>query len=176
MTTNPTRNVPSLWPTLLDQVEAHNGVMKVTIEFLRQIAGAQRMGPKVADKIKAGLEVQGLRSLPDDLNLPQHEEVVLIQAGTPAYELIQALAHSDYSDTLIMWLERLNTLPRDPETLVDRKELRELAESIVGPVSQLLSMTRPQDVQGDVNEDEILEPDRVAHRLAQIIPMTQTGQ
>lgn len=141
----------SLWPTLLAQVEGNNGVLKVTIEFLRQIAGAQRMGPKVAEKIEAGLEVQGLRAFPSDLNRKQYEEVLLVQAGTPAYEMVQALTTGSVTDSLVAMLERLNTLPKDPGSMVDRRELRQLAEAIVDPVSQLLGLTKLAD--GDTNKE-----------------------
>lgn len=135
--------VPSLWPTLLEQVTTNNGVMRVTIEFLRQIAGAQRMGPKVAEKIEAGLEVQGLRAVPADLNRKQTESVLLVQAGTPAYEVVQALSTNDASDSLAIWLERLNTLPKNPEAVIDREEIRQLVETMVDPVAQLLGLARP---------------------------------
>ena len=140
---DPMQATPSLWPTLLSQVEGNNGVMKVTLEFLRQIAGAQRMGPKVAEKISAGLDVQGLRAFPSDLNRKQNEEVLLVQAGTPAYEVVQAISTGHLTDSLVSMLERLNNLPKDPEAMVDRRELRQLAESIIDPVSQLLGLTKP---------------------------------
>lgn len=153
--TNPT---PSLWPTLLDQVDSSGGVLKVSIEFLRQIAGAQRMGPNVAAKIEAGLDVQGLRAFPSDLSgRKQYEEVILVKAATPAYECIQSISAGEATDALVTWLTRLNTLPKDPETLVDRQELRKLAEDIVDPVSRLLGFTRPY---GDEEGGE----DRVAAR------------
>lgn len=159
----------SLWPTLLAQVEGNNGVMKVTIEFLRQIAGAQRMGPKVADKIEAGLEVQGLRAFPADLNRKQYEEVLLVQAGTPAYEMVQALTTGTVTDSLVAMLERLNTLPKDSETLVDRRELRQLAEAIVDPVSQLLGLAKPEaeDQPGKAKANH-------AEPLLSLIPTTPT--
>jgi hypothetical protein len=158
----------SLWPTLLAQVEGNNGVLKVTIEFLRQIAGAQRMGPKVADKIEAGLDVQGLRAFPADLNRKQYEEVLLVQAGTPAYEMVQALTTGTVTDSLVAMLERLNTLPKDSETLVDRRELRQLAEAIVDPVSQLLGLAKPE------NEDQQAQAKSShAEPLLALIPTVQ---
>jgi|SRR5690606_5614146 len=177
MVSQPTTSQTSLWPTLLAQVEGNNGVLKVTIEFLRQIAGAQRMGPKVAEKIEAGLEVQGLRAFPADLNRKQYEEVLLVQAGTPAYEMVQAISTNTITDSLVSLLERLNVLPKDPETLVDRKELRELAEAIVDPVSQLLGLTKPY---GDTGEPTP-EPERsgrLAHaaRLAEVLPLPEREQ
>lgn len=161
----------SLWPTLLAQVEGNNGVLKVTIEFLRQIAGAQRMGPKVAEKIEAGLEVQGLRAFPGDLNRKQHEEVLLVQAGTPAFELIQAVATNTITESLVSLLERLNSLPKTSEPVVDRRELRELAEAIVDPVSQLLGLTKPY---GDEEAPTKETPSSsIAHaaRLAEVLPL-----
>lgn len=165
---------PSLWPTLLEQVTLHNGVMKVTIEFLRQIAGAQRMGPKVAEKIEAGLDVQGLRAVPADLNRKQNEEVLLVQAGTPAYEVVQAIATNDLSESLVVWLERINTMPKDPEAVVDRKELRQLVETMVDPVAQLLGLARPYG--GEEEESEAPEAPKPAQspahaeRVAALIP------
>lgn len=169
---------PTLWPALLDQVSAHDGVLKVSIEYLRQIAGAQRMGPKVAEKIEAALEVQGLRAIPSDLNRKQHEEVLLIQAGTPAYECVQAIANNDLSDTLLLWLTRLNKTPKDPGQVVDRKEIRHLAEQIVDPVSQLLGMAKPYGADDEESppgqeEDAQDTAQRVAARLAEVIPLDQ---
>lgn len=168
---------PTLWPALLEQVSAHDGVFKVSIEYLRQIAGAQRMGPKVAEKIESALEVQGLRALPADLNRKQHEEVLLIQAGTPAYECVQAIANGDLSETLVLWLTRLNQTPKDPGAVVDRKEIRQLAEQIVDPVSQLLGLAKPYGADEEVSETPTEEPrdtaQRVASRLAEVIPLDQ---
>lgn len=166
---NPTP-APSLWPTLLSQVEGNNGVLKVTIEFLRQIAGAQRMGPKVAEKIDAGLDVQGLRAFPSDLNRKQYEEVLLVQAGTPAYEMVQALTSGTVTDGLVSMLERLNTLPKNPSAMVDRRELRELAEAIVDPVSQLLGLTKPYGDNEESPETETASTQAQVERLAQLIP------
>lgn len=164
-----TMQTPSLWPTLLAQVEGNNGVLKVTIEFLRQIAGAQRMGPKVAEKIESGLDVQGLRAFPADLNRKQNEEVLLVQAGTPAYEMVQAISTGQLTDSLVSMLERMNSLPKDPESLVDRRELRELAESIIDPVSQLLGLTKPY---GESAQSEGTQPSGYverAERLAELV-------
>jgi hypothetical protein len=170
---------PTLWPTLLEQVSTNGGVLKVSIEYLRQIAGAQRMGPKVAEKIEAALEVQGLRAVPADLNRKQNEEVLLIQAGTPAYECVQAITNNDISDTLVLWLTRLNNTPRDPGQVVDRKEIRQLAEQIVDPVAQLLGLAKPY---GGDDDEEAAPPteetnrdtaQRVASRLAEVIPLSQ---
>jgi hypothetical protein len=163
---------PTLWPALLSQVEGNNGVLKVSIEFLRQIAGAQRMGPKVAEKIEAGLEVQGLRAFPSDINRKQNEEVLLVQAGTPAYEMVQAISTNTVTDSLVALLERLNTLPKNPESLVDRKELRELAEAIVDPVSQLLGLTKPYEEVGP-GAEAAAEADTRNHaaRLAELLPL-----
>lgn len=166
---------PTLWPTLLEQVSAHDGVYKVTIEYLRQIAGAQRMGPKVAEKIESALEVQGLRAIPPDLNRKQYEEVLLIQAGTPAYECVQAIANNDLSETLVLWLTRLNRTPKDPEQAIDRREIRQLAEQIVDPVAQLLGLAKPYGA--DENTESAESPQdtarKVAARLAEVIPLNQ---
>lgn len=119
------------------------------------------MGPKVAEKIEAGLDVQGLRAFPADLNRKQNEEVLLIQAGTPAYEMVQAISTGQLSDSLVSMLERMNSLPKDPESLVDRQELRQLAESIIDPVSQLLGLTKPY---GGGDTEPVEEPSEAQAR------------
>jgi hypothetical protein len=168
----------SLWPTLLDQVEHSDGVLKVSIEFLRQIAGAQRMGPKIADKIEAGLDVQGLRAFPTDLNRKQHEEVILVKAGTPAYEAIQAISAGDPNDSLVSLLTRLNLASEDPRDALNQ-QVRALAEKIVDPVSELLGITRPQAAEPSSEEDVQIRADRrhqaVQEALADVVSLPSSG-
>jgi hypothetical protein len=102
--------------------------------------------------------------------------VLLIKAGTPAYECVQAIANNDLSETLVLWLTRLNKTPQDPGQVVDRREIRRLTEQIVDPVAQLLGLAKPygpEDESPAADEDTRDTARRVASRLAEVIPLTQ---
>jgi hypothetical protein len=142
MTTSPT-----LWPTLLEQVDTANGVYKIKMEALRQLEGAQRMGPNVAEAVQNRLATLGIQHLPADLNIRQDREVLLMKVGTPALECVNAIIDAvqgdkSVSDTVASWLVRLNTTP-EPQDIVHRSELREPVEGIMEKITELLGMSTP---------------------------------
>lgn len=146
----------TLWPTLLEAVNDHHGVYKVKMSTLRQMEGAQRMGPNVAESVHNRLSTLGLEHLPADLNIRQDREVLLMKAGTDAVEVVRAIqglltGETEVSDRASDLLGRLNQLP-DPEKMVSREALREPVENLLDTVTQVLSMTsKPVEEEQEMN-------------------------
>jgi hypothetical protein len=121
------------WTDLLSEVEKNHGVLQVPMEALRQLEGAQRLGPNVLTSIQQRLASLGFRSLPEELPNRQSEFVVIYRVGTPASDTIQAIQQGLHKNSAVKGvyqaLYQLNASP-DPEEVVTRDELEEVAKTV----------------------------------------------
>jgi hypothetical protein len=80
-------------------VAANDGLQKTTMDTLKKIDGAGRLGVHVRTAISRTLESHGLGHLPQELPPNQEDVVRLYLLGSPVADLIKAvLAPSDRGD------------------------------------------------------------------------------
>lgn len=90
----------STWDELKQNVEANGNVITVTMEELREIAGAGKLGVHVREQISKTLAGMGLGHVPQALPTYQHEQVRLYKRGTPVGDLIgTVLAPGESNDS-----------------------------------------------------------------------------
>lgn len=130
----------SAWTELLGAVESNNGVYQVSMETLRQLEGAQRLGPNVLGAIKGRLSTLGFGHLPTELPSRGGDRVILYRVGTPASDTIDAIQNglSSAGDSTYTALQQLNAAPTAAE-VVEVDELREKAAGAASAVLALLS-------------------------------------
>lgn len=76
------------WDELKKLVEQNGNVLTVTMEQLRDAAGAGKLGVHVRAEVSRTLAGMGLGHIPQELPSYQHELVRLYKQGTPVGELI----------------------------------------------------------------------------------------
>lgn len=76
---------------LAKQVAAKDGVMTVTMDTLRDLHGAGRLGIHVCAEISEQLAAHGLGHVFDELPVSQTESARIYKLGTPVAELIRAV-------------------------------------------------------------------------------------
>jgi hypothetical protein len=76
------------WDGLKTRVEQNGNVLTVTMEDLRDAAGAGKLGVHVREDISKTLAGMGLGHVPQELPSYQHEPVRLYKHGTPVREVI----------------------------------------------------------------------------------------
>lgn len=83
----------STYEDMRTQVAANGGLLVTTMEALRDVHGAGKLGIHVRKAIHDALLAQGLGHLPAELPTYQHEEVRLFRLGTPIADTISAVLH-----------------------------------------------------------------------------------
>lgn len=79
---------------LRDQVTDSGGLLVTTMEVLRDVHGAGKLGVHVRKAIDGKLAAHGLGHLPGgELPTYQHEEVRLFRLGTPIADTISAVLY-----------------------------------------------------------------------------------
>ena len=78
---------------LKKQVEAEGGLHATTMETLREIHGAGRLGKHVRDAISGELAAHGMGHLPEDLPPYQEMAVRVFRLGTPIADAVNAVLH-----------------------------------------------------------------------------------
>jgi hypothetical protein len=81
----------SSYDALRKQVEADGGLYTTTMEELREIAGAGRLGQHVRSAISASLGANGMGHLPEELPAYQEFEVRVYRLGTPLADVVNAV-------------------------------------------------------------------------------------
>ncbi len=96
------------WDELKRQVESNDDVSTVTMEELREAAGAGKLGIHVRAQISKTLAGMGLGHVPQDLPSNQHEQVRLYKRGTAAGDLMETvLAPGESNDKkLVGYLDK----------------------------------------------------------------------
>jgi hypothetical protein len=74
-------------------VEAAGGLMLTTMEVLRDVHGAGKLGVHVRKNISGALAAHGMGHIPESLPTYQHEAVRLYRLGTPIADTINAVMH-----------------------------------------------------------------------------------
>lgn len=144
----PSENMEAVttWVELLKSVEDNSGLKRVTMEMLRDLEGAGRMGPRVLAAIDTKLSQLGLGHLPDELPVRQEAPVMLYRVGTPAADAIRAIRMTmltgDVDMSLYYVLIRLNKMP-DPTQVLMREDVKESADSALEAVTRLLNDLSP---------------------------------
>lgn len=134
------------WAELLRSVEDGNGLKRVTMETLRELEGAQRVGKHVLTAITTKLSQLGLGHLPDELPNRQEAPIMLYQVGTPAADAIRAIRLTMLTGAVDMSLYhvliQLNKMP-DPTQVLLRENVKESADGAVDAVIKLLQEISP---------------------------------
>ena len=80
-------------------VTTNDGLYKITMEILKKIEGAGRLGVHVRQSISRSLESHGIGHLPRELPPNQEDAVRLYLLGSPIADVVQAvLSPSDRGD------------------------------------------------------------------------------
>lgn len=117
------------WSTLREAVDDFDGVLRVPMWRLRDLAGAGRLGIHVRAEISRKLAGHGLAHLPAELPGDQNYFVILYRLGTPAADVVTAVLSND-THRGASALRRLNA-SRDTEKLqVITEKLAELTELV----------------------------------------------
>jgi hypothetical protein len=105
------------------KVEQNGNALTVTMEELREAAGAGKLGIHVRAQISSALAGVGLGHVPPELPNYQHEQVRLYKRGTPIAQLIEtALTPSDTNDKKL--IEHIGVQGPDYASIVGK--IREL--------------------------------------------------
>lgn len=81
------------YEALRKQVEAEGGIHTTTMETLRELHGAGRLGKHVRDAISGELAAHGMGHLPEELPAYQELPVRVFRLGTPIADVVNAVAH-----------------------------------------------------------------------------------
>ncbi len=73
------------------QVEAESGLHTTTMEILRELHGAGRLGKHVRDAISGELAAHGMGHLPEELPSYQEMLVRIFRLGTPIADTVNAV-------------------------------------------------------------------------------------
>ena len=104
-------------------VAASGGLQKITMDTLKKIEGAGRLGVHVRTAISKTLESHGLGHLPQELPPNQEDTVRLYLLGSPVADLVKAvLAPSDRGD------ETLRTIGNSEA----EEQLRQIRQIVCG--------------------------------------------
>ena len=79
------------WDQVKSEVEDHGGVLTVSMEALRDAAGAKKLGIHVRTKITKRLAGSGLGHVPTVLPANQSDQVRLYKKGTHVGDLIDTV-------------------------------------------------------------------------------------
>lgn len=79
------------YDALRKQVEADGGLHTTTMEVLRELHGAGRLGKHVRDSISGALGAHGLGHLPKELPTYQDQQVRVFRLGTPIADVVNAV-------------------------------------------------------------------------------------
>ncbi len=82
---------PATWTDLVKMVDSNEGISMISMETLRKLEGAQRLGVHVLKSIEGRLGTLGLGHLPNDLPNRQDQATILYRYGTPASEVVSAV-------------------------------------------------------------------------------------
>lgn len=127
------------WRELLSLVEDHDGVLKVPMEILRTVKGAQRLGHNVLTQMESHLASLGLGHIPQSLPNRGDKNIVLYRFGTPASECIKAIREDIASDEVYKDLARLNRRSSTGPT-GEMQSLKERQSELIDLMSQLNRM------------------------------------
>lgn len=93
MSTKPALSLePTTWEDLRSETVDQGGISVCTMLVLRNILGKGRLGTHVNSAISRGLRSVGLGHLPTELPNREYHEVLLYQIGTPAGDIVEAVA------------------------------------------------------------------------------------
>lgn len=126
------------WQELRDAVDAHDGVLRVSMWSLREITGKYRLKVHVVAGISEALLDVGLVHLPPDLPRNQNEYVVVFRASSDAAHIVNAVRNGSSSEAAEQALRKVNT----SDTLkTDRKNEAKL-EDLASKVDELESVIK----------------------------------
>lgn len=131
------------WPELVRSLDSSNGVVRVAMESLRLLEGAQRLSRDNVKTIKERLRTLGVGHLPTELPMRGDRAVVLYRQGTMAAEVIRAIQEGlsgSALETAVGALQRLNSLPGEEE-VVPVADLDEVTRKAIDAVNQLRALT-----------------------------------
>lgn len=126
------------WQELREDVDAHGGVLRVSMWSLREITGRSRLKVHVVAGISGALTDVGLAHLPIDLPRSQNEYVVVYRANSEAAAIINAVRNGSSSEAAERALRKVNT----SDTIrTDRKNEAKLDE-LTSKVDELESLVK----------------------------------
>ena len=126
------------WQELKDDVNAHGGVLRVSMWGLRQITGMFRLKVHVVASISESLTDVGLAHLPIDLPRSQNEYVVVYLAASEAAAIINAVRNGSSSEAAEGALRKVNT----SDTIqADRRNQAKLND-VIDKVDELESLLK----------------------------------
>lgn len=141
--TNTEQSSMTMWPDLIRSMDNQDGVFPVTMETLRLLEGAQRLGPNVLKAIDDRLRTLGIGYLPVELPGRGDDTVVLYRQGTLASEVIRAVTQgmkTGMADSAVIALRKLNETPK-AEDVMPAREVAQKANEAVKILEGLLSST-----------------------------------
>lgn len=94
--------MPSNYDALRKQVEADGGLYTTTMEELREIHGAGRLGKHVRDAISSSLSSNGMGHFPEELPSYQGEPVRVYRLGSTIADTVAAVLNPTEQGDLIL--------------------------------------------------------------------------
>lgn|GEM_PF-2701678 len=126
------------WQDLRRAVDAHSGVLRVSMLSLRQITGKDRLKVHVVAGISEALLDVGLAHLPPDLPRSQHAHVVVYRASSDAAHIVNAVRNGSSSEAAERALRKVNT----SDTLKTDRKNEEKLEDLATKVEELEAITK----------------------------------
>lgn len=137
------------WPDVVRVLDERNGIHLVTMETLRRIEGAQRVGPGVINTIHERLDRLGVGHLPTDLPSRADDAVLLYRRGTPASEVIRAIQEGLKGSVVPASVEALRRMNESPaEEVVSARDVAKRATEALDALTDLLSMADVPNARG----------------------------
>lgn len=97
------------WEALNRAVERRDGVLRVSMSVIKEIADESTLKKNICQKIETQLANLGLAHMPPALPHSQGQHLILYKAGSPAASVIRAMQDGAASATAEDALRRLNT-------------------------------------------------------------------
>lgn len=90
------------YEALRRQVEAEGGLYTTTMETLRELHGAGRLGKHVRDAIGGELAAHGMGHLPEELPAYQELAVRIFRLNTPIADVVNAVTHPNMTGDQVL--------------------------------------------------------------------------
>ncbi len=144
------------WTDLVKVIDASDGIALISMETLRKLEGAQRLGVHVLKSIASRLGTLGLGHLPEDLPNRQDQDAIVYRYGTPASEVVSAIktglrSPQDVRNTYRA-LHKLNTVP-DTTEIVHKEDLEEKLTTVTNTLMDLMGASGRASAMNDMLGD-----------------------
>lgn len=133
----------TMWPELVQAIDAASGVYQTNMETLRRLEGAQRLGPTVLDAITSRLTEFGIGHLPVVLPVRADDRVLLYRRGTMASEVIRAVTEGLQGSVADTAATALRSVNEPAEEAIPAADVAAKATEAMAALRALITATEP---------------------------------